>query len=174
MSVVVVTLLVVGIGWLDAVTGTELDLSVFYFLPVSFAAWRLGLIASLVTALICAMIWLWADFAAGHVFSTEFQAVWTTVMHLCAFATISGLVNQMRQLLIVTQKRLAEWEKARAELVVLEGLLSNCARCKKIQNDQGVWQQMESYISSRSSVLFSHGLCPDCARKTLEAAGIKS
>ena len=120
------------------------------------------------------MVWLWADFVAGHVFASEFLAVWTTVMHLCAFATISGLVNQMRLLLSTTKNRLAELEKARAELVVLEGLLSICARCKKIQNDQGNWQQMESYISARSSVLFSHGLCPECARKTLEAAGIKS
>ncbi len=45
----------------------------------------------------------------------------------------------------------------------LEGLLPVCSNCKKICDDQGNWQQMESYIQKHSEVRFSHGICPHCA-----------
>lgn len=50
------------------------------------------------------------------------------------------------------------------ELSQLRGLLSICAHCKRIRNEQGRWEQMESYISHHSQTDFSHGLCPDCLR----------
>ena len=42
--------------------------------------------------------------------------------------------------------------------------LSICAHCKRIRNEQGQWEQMESYISHHSQTDFSHGLCPDCLK----------
>ena len=48
----------------------------------------------------------------------------------------------------------------------LRGLLPICMNCKKIRNDKGYWEQVDQYISDRSSVTFSHGLCPDCFTKT--------
>lgn len=47
----------------------------------------------------------------------------------------------------------------------LRGLLSICASCKKIRNDEGRWEQIEQYIRKRSDVNFSHGICPDCVKK---------
>jgi hypothetical protein len=51
------------------------------------------------------------------------------------------------------------------EVKRLSGLLPSCASCKKIKNDQGHWQEIESYISDHSESDFSHGICPDCAKK---------
>jgi hypothetical protein len=56
-------------------------------------------------------------------------------------------------------------EKSLAEIKTLSGLLPICAHCKKVRNDQGYWQQIEEYISEHSSADFSHGICPECARK---------
>jgi hypothetical protein len=39
-----------------------------------------------------------------------------------------------------------------------------CASCKKIHDENGKWQQIETYIRERSKVEFSHGMCPECAR----------
>lgn len=50
------------------------------------------------------------------------------------------------------------------EVRTLNGLLPICSSCKKIRDDKGYWQQLESYIESRSEALFSHGLCPDCMK----------
>ena len=45
----------------------------------------------------------------------------------------------------------------------LSGLLPICASCKKIRDDGGYWNQLETYFSSHSEVDFSHGICPECA-----------
>ena len=47
----------------------------------------------------------------------------------------------------------------------LTGLLPICASCKKIRNDDGYWQQVESYLSQHTEVEFSHSICPPCVRK---------
>jgi len=59
----------------------------------------------------------------------------------------------------------AELQKAISEVKILSGLLPICASCKKIRNDTGYWEQIESYIKSRSQAEFSHSICPDCMRK---------
>lgn len=54
-----------------------------------------------------------------------------------------------------------------AEINQLLELLPICAYCKKIRNDRNYWEQMESYISNHSNVLFSHGICPECEAKVM-------
>ena len=56
-------------------------------------------------------------------------------------------------------------ETALAEVKELKGLLPICSNCKKIRDDSGYWNQIESYISTHSHAEFTHGICPDCARK---------
>lgn len=58
-----------------------------------------------------------------------------------------------------------ELNKALAKVKLLSGFLPICASCKKIRNDQGYWQQIESYIHEHSEAEFSHGICPDCIKK---------
>ena len=74
----------------------------------------------------------------------------------------------------ITQRKLAEialqeehekLRKAMKEIKTLSGLLPICAACKKIRDDKGYWNQIESYIQQHSDAQFSHGICPDCARK---------
>jgi hypothetical protein len=47
----------------------------------------------------------------------------------------------------------------------LSGLLPICASCKNIRDDEGYWREIEFYIGSRSEAEFSHGICPDCAKR---------
>lgn len=47
----------------------------------------------------------------------------------------------------------------------LRGILPICAACKKIRDDEGYWNQIEAYIRDHTGYQFSHGICPDCARK---------
>lgn len=47
----------------------------------------------------------------------------------------------------------------------LKGLIPICANCKKIRDDHGYWNQIESYIRAHSDAEFSHGICPECAKK---------
>ncbi len=49
------------------------------------------------------------------------------------------------------------------EIKTLRGILPICSSCKKIRDDKGYWNQIESYIRKYSSAEFSHGLCPECS-----------
>ncbi len=51
----------------------------------------------------------------------------------------------------------------------LEGLLSVCSYCKRI-NDKTAndWKSLERYVSERSEARFSHGVCPQCMKNVVE------
>ena len=63
------------------------------------------------------------------------------------------------------QQSIDRLEKAISEVKTLSGLLPICASCKKIRDDKGYWNQIEIYIRNHSNAEFSHGICPDCAKK---------
>jgi hypothetical protein len=64
------------------------------------------------------------------------------------------------------QRELAlELQAAMSNIKILSGLLPICASCKKIRDDKGYWNQMETYISEHSEALFTHAICPECGRK---------
>ncbi|MFO1488910.1 MAG: hypothetical protein U1F65_10570 [Verrucomicrobiota bacterium] len=54
-----------------------------------------------------------------------------------------------------------------SQIETLSGMLPLCAWCKKVRNDKGYWEQIEKYISVRSSASFTHGVCPECQKKLL-------
>jgi len=56
-------------------------------------------------------------------------------------------------------------QKAVSEIKKLRGILPICSYCKKIRDDKGYWNRVESYIRDRSDAKFSHGICPECAEK---------
>ncbi|MCX6967630.1 MAG: response regulator [Verrucomicrobia bacterium] len=60
---------------------------------------------------------------------------------------------------------ISELRAALAEVKTLSGLLPICSGCKKIRDDQGYWNRIETFISEHSDAQFSHGICPDCAQK---------
>lgn len=53
-------------------------------------------------------------------------------------------------------------QQALEEIKTLKGILPICMHCKKIRDDSGYWNQLETYIRKHSEVDFSHGICPDC------------
>jgi methyl-accepting chemotaxis protein len=63
------------------------------------------------------------------------------------------------------EKLIGELQKALAEVRQLSGLLPICSNCKKIRDDKGYWNLLESYISRHSEAVFTHSICPECVRK---------
>lgn len=55
--------------------------------------------------------------------------------------------------------------KALSEVRTLRGFLPICSSCKKIRDDSGYWNRIETYIRQHSDAEFSHSICPDCAAK---------
>ena len=48
---------------------------------------------------------------------------------------------------------------------LLKAMLPICSYCKKIREEGAYWQSLESYFHRHHNIEFSHGLCPECARK---------
>ncbi len=63
------------------------------------------------------------------------------------------------------EKLISDLQQALADVKTLSGLLPICSNCKKIRDDQGYWTQLELYIQQHSSTKFTHGICPECAKK---------
>lgn len=60
---------------------------------------------------------------------------------------------------------ISDLQKTLKEVKALRGLLPICANCKKIRDDKGYWNKIESYIQKHSNAKFSHGMCPECSDK---------
>ncbi len=77
--------------------------------------------------------------------------------------TIRSLQKQLQEKNNKLEERNDQLQEALDNIRTLTGLLPICTSCKKIKDDEGYWNQLEQYFSSRSDVLFSHGLCPGCS-----------
>jgi len=64
-----------------------------------------------------------------------------------------------------------EREEALATVKTLHGLLPICSSCKKVRNDAGYWEQIESYVRSHTDAEFSHGICPECMKRLYPGFG---
>ena len=60
------------------------------------------------------------------------------------------------------ERLIAELRNAMDKIKTLGGLLPICANCKRIRDDKGYWNLLESYIKEHSGAEFSHGICPPC------------
>jgi hypothetical protein len=72
--------------------------------------------------------------------------------------------NRQMQAQAERDQLIQQLTQAIAEVKSLEGMLPICGHCKKIRDDQGYWNHLETYISAHTEATFSHGVCPDCAQ----------
>jgi PAS domain S-box-containing protein len=63
------------------------------------------------------------------------------------------------------ERLIVELRDAFSKIKTLSGMFPICAHCKKIRDDRGYWNQIESYIRDHSEAEFTHGICPDCLKK---------
>jgi len=55
-----------------------------------------------------------------------------------------------------------ELKFAREELSLLRGIIPICAKCKKIRDDSGYWEHVETYVQHHSDAELTHNICPTC------------
>ena len=56
-------------------------------------------------------------------------------------------------------------QKGQEEIKTLRGILPFCSFCKRIRDDKGKWEQVDVYIKEHSEAVFSHTICPECAKR---------
>ncbi len=91
------------------------------------------------------------------------------IVHAVFLCMLLGIVCLLGSRLIA---KISGLEEARGHIQKLEGLLPICSGCKKIRpegldpEDQESWVQIEKYIHEKTATEFTHGLCPECIKKT--------
>jgi diguanylate cyclase (GGDEF)-like protein len=116
---VICLLVALFLGFLDYISGYELSFSIFYLLPVSIAAWYIGLEAGILLSIVSAAIWQISNYFAGEVFTNPAIPYWNTITRLGFFIIVTILLNRLR-------KTLAH-EKSQASSDFLTGVLNSRA-----------------------------------------------
>jgi membrane-bound metal-dependent hydrolase YbcI (DUF457 family) len=86
--------------------------------------------------------------------------------YLLGFIFIAvGILSCIPRIIELQNRRKKELKNANRKIKILSGFFPICVSCKKLRDDKGFWNQIESYIREHSEAEFSHGICPECAKK---------
>jgi len=77
-------------------------------------------------------------------------------------------IEERKRAQIEKDNLIVELKDALRNVKTLSGLLPICASCKQIRDDNGYWNQIESYIKTHSEAEFSHSICPNCAKSFIQ------
>ncbi len=92
-------LLVVIVALWDLWFGHEIALSMFYFFPVSLAAFFSGQAAGISISLVSVLVWLAADMFAGVTPASPLVALWNSLIRVIFFIILTKLWVAFRKLL---------------------------------------------------------------------------
>jgi len=62
------------------------------------------------------------------------------------------------------RKQIQDLSNALARARALTGLLHICSSCKKVQDEEGNWKEIEDFIREHSGAEFKHIVCPVCTK----------
>ncbi len=126
------------------------------------ACWGLLLMSAVMTCLLGPGFLPATPFTENFIFMAAFPAAvgWSFTLTSQVRRKIQNERQQLEQEVAINSSRLKD---ALEEVETLHGLLPICCNCKKIRDDSGYWQHVETYFHAHLDTNFSHGICPDCA-----------
>jgi len=91
-SLTIACLILAGlIGYADYLTGYKQSLLLFYFLPISLAAWFANFKFGIAIVAICVVVWVLSDLASG-IPALEF---WNIGMALASYVLFAGVMSKL-------------------------------------------------------------------------------
>lgn len=94
------------IGYANYLVGYEWCFTLFYVLSVSYSAWLLGRKQGYFIAILATFVWLFSDFAAGHIYKSLSLIFWNFGMRLFIFLLAAHFLSKTKDLLN-TEKELS-------------------------------------------------------------------
>lgn len=89
-------LLTLIIGAVDLAVRIDLSISIFYLVPIALAAWYISRSAGMLVAVLCSLVWLWADIAPKH-YALLFLPIWNSSIRLGFSLVVSYLISLQKQ-----------------------------------------------------------------------------
>lgn len=92
-------IMLVLIGFFDFRTGNEINVSILYIIPICIVTWYIGEIIGIITADLCAGVYLVSDLIGKHSYSNNLIACWNAFMYLAFFSVVSYILSRLRSTL---------------------------------------------------------------------------
>jgi signal transduction histidine kinase len=92
------------IGYVDYATGYEHSMLLFYFVPISLAAWFGNFAFGIIIVLVCVTTWVLADLASG----IPALGFWNIGMAFASYVLFAGLVSKLATLVRELDRRVDE------------------------------------------------------------------
>lgn len=118
LTIALSLVLVVGVGWVDYVTGRDVAMSSFYLLPICWVGWTAGRKAGLLVAVASAGVWLVADAMAHYAYEIPLVPYWNAFMLLVVFAVVVCLLTAFHDVHLYLENTVAQRTTALREEIV--------------------------------------------------------
>lgn len=93
----------------------------------------------------------------------QWRIVWDEDGRLLGFQGVTRDITERKRMEAERTRLIQDLTHALTDVKQLSGMLPICGQCKKVRDDQGYWNQIETYLSEHTEATFTHGVCPECA-----------
>lgn len=105
-------LFAIGVGALDYVSGYDVNLFLFYGIPILAVAWWCDRKSAFGLAAVCALLWTSADTLAGHPYRHGWIRVWEPLVQFGYFGFVAGAGSALKRQHVAAQSRIALLERS--------------------------------------------------------------
>jgi signal transduction histidine kinase/CheY-like chemotaxis protein len=95
------------LGVIDYLTGEHISAAIFYLLPISLVAWRIGRRGGVVMSVVSVLLWFLVDTVGGSHDVHSVTLYWNAAMRLSAFIIVTYLLSTLKTLHETLEDRVA-------------------------------------------------------------------
>ena len=133
--------IILGIGWLDYVTGPELGLSMFYLLPIAAVAWRGRYLPAIFLAQLAAACWIVADLMVRQ--GSLVLPFWNGLTRVVIYTATAYLVARVR----LDQEQLGSMNARLEEALERESRLARTDAVTDLPNGRAFLEQLQRELA---------------------------
>jgi hypothetical protein len=143
---------IAGLTAVDQASGYQLNLLLFYALPIAWAAWSVNFTWAAVLIVLSTVARVRLD-AGVHHYAHHWIPWERASMRILMTTFIAFSFHQFRR----------DLDRRETKVRQLEGILPVCIACNRISDALGHWTDLDVYLRRHSEARPEARLCPDCA-----------
>jgi len=161
-----------SVGYLDYVTGYEINVSLFYLIPIFLCGWHCSRSVVVGIALLIGTGHWLADKLSGHIYSHESFRIWNSFNRFVILLIVGLIIHHLRRVLQEKdrinqelKKSLEELSRSTEEIRKLQsGLQTICAWTKRIKVGEQ-WVTPEEFLRDQLHLKLTHTISPEASRE---------
>lgn len=171
-SLLIICLIVAGIiGYVDYITGYEHSMLLFYFLPISLAAWFGSFAFGILMVVVCVTTWVFADLASG----IPALGFWNIGISFASYMLFAGVVSKLgtlvRELDRRVDERTAAYEREMLERRRLDQEIAQVANHERRRLGHDLHDKLGQHLTGTAlaAQVLREKLAARCCPETIDA-----